>query len=84
MGFTRPRRGGARALQLPGPADLTTYLGKVATTYRFFDTPEHIARLACEAVEDAAADGADYLELRFGPSIHARKYAPPPSRRGGM
>ena len=29
-------------------------------------------RVAREAVEDAAADGCDFLEIRFGPSTHAR------------
>jgi adenosine deaminase len=29
-------------------------------------------RVAREAVEDAAADGCDFLEIRFGPATHAR------------
>lgn len=66
-----PAGGWARAIQLDGPADLTTYLVKVASTYPFFRTPDSARRIAREAVEDAAAAGQDYLELRFGPATHA-------------
>lgn len=69
-GITPPEGGWERALQLDGPSNLTVYLSKVAATYPFFRSPAHIARIACEAVEDAAADGTDYLELRFGPATH--------------
>lgn len=69
-GVPPPKRGWEQALQLDGPANLTVYLSKVAATYPFFRSPQHIARIACEAVEDAAADGTDYLELRFGPATH--------------
>lgn len=69
-GVRSPKGGWERALQLDGPANLTVYLSKVAATYPFFRSPGHIARIACEAVEDAAADGTDYLELRFGPATH--------------
>src|SRR6202040_996260 len=62
-----PEGGWTQALQLEGPSNLTVYLSKVAATYPFFRSPQHIARIACEAVEDAGADGTDYLELRFGP-----------------
>lgn len=65
-----PEGGWEKALQLDGPSNLTVYLSKVAATYPFFRSPAHIARIACEAVEDAAADGTDYLELRFGPATH--------------
>ena len=69
-GFDPPDAGWEQALQLDGPSNLTVYLSKVAATYPFFRSPQHIARIACEAVEDAAADGTDYLELRFGPATH--------------
>jgi adenosine deaminase len=69
-GIDPPETGWAQALQLDGPSDLTVYLSKVAATYPFFRSPQHIARIACEAVEDAAEDGTDYLELRFGPATH--------------
>lgn len=69
-GVTPPKGGWEQALQLDGPSNLTVYLSKVAATYPFFRSPAHIARIACESVEDAAADGTDYLELRFGPATH--------------
>lgn len=71
-GLPEPVGGWEAALQLDGPADLTTYLDKVAASYPFFGTVEALSRIACEAVEDAAADGGDYLELRFGPATHVR------------
>ncbi|HET6499851.1 MAG TPA: adenosine deaminase [Amycolatopsis sp.] len=67
-----PARGWAAALTLDRPADLTTYLAKVASTYPFFGHYDALARITCEAVEDAAAAGEDYLELRFGPATHTR------------
>ena len=69
-GLPPPEGGWEQALQLDKPSNLTVYLSKVAATYPFFRSPAHIARIACEAVEDAAADGTDYLELRFGPATH--------------
>ncbi|WP_382305132.1 adenosine deaminase [Herbiconiux sp. UC225_62] len=70
LGLPAPAEGWDHALQLTGPADLTVYLRKVAASYPFFGRRENIARIAREAVEDAAADGGDYLELRFGPTTH--------------
>lgn len=70
-GLAEPDGGWDRAIRLDGPADLTVYLAKVASTYPFFRSPEATRRIAREAVEDAAAAGLDYLELRFGPATHA-------------
>ena len=70
-GLPEPDGGWAKAIQLDGPADLTVYLAKVASTYPFFRSPDATRRIAREAVEDAAAAGLDYLELRFGPATHA-------------
>lgn len=71
LGLPEPGGGWARAMHLDGPADLTVYLAKVSATYPFFADRECLTRIAREAVEDAAADGEDYLELRFGPTSHA-------------
>ncbi len=70
-GLPEPDGGWERAIRLEGPADLTVYLAKVASTYPFFRSPDAARRIAREAVEDAAAAGLDYLELRFGPATHA-------------
>jgi len=70
-GVPEPAGGWERAIRLTGPADLTVYLAKVASTYPFFRSAESARRIAREAVEDAAAAGLDYLELRFGPATHA-------------
>jgi adenosine deaminase len=70
-GVLEPQGGWENAIRLTGPADLTTYLAKVAATYPFFRMLDATERIAREAVEDAAAAGLDYLELRFGPATHA-------------
>ncbi|WP_111765640.1 adenosine deaminase [Nakamurella deserti] len=72
LGLPDPPGGWADALELDAPADLTVYLAKVASTYPFFGDPESLARITSEAVQDAAADGLSYLELRFGPATHVR------------
>jgi adenosine deaminase len=70
-GLPEPAGGWEQALQLDGPADLTVFLAKVSATYPFFGSVQQLGRIASEAVQDAAADGVDYLELRFGPGTHA-------------
>ena len=71
-GVPEPAGGWGRALRLDGPADLTTYLDKVAASFPFLADADRVVRITCEAVEDAAADGVTHLELRFGPATHAR------------
>lgn len=53
-------------------ADLTVFLAHVAAVYPVLGSPDALRRVAREAVEDAAADGCDYLEIRFGPATHRR------------
>jgi adenosine deaminase len=69
-GVPEPAGGWEQAIQLDGPADLTVYLEKVASTYPLFTDLDAVARICAEAVEDAAAEGLDFLELRFGPATH--------------
>lgn len=71
-GLPAPPGGWGPALQLDGPADLTTYLAKVAASYPLLRSPDALERVAREAVLDAAAGGQDYLEVRFGPATHTR------------
>jgi adenosine deaminase len=72
MGVPDPVGGWDDALRVKGPADLTVFLAHVAAAYPVLGAPEAMRRVAREAVEDAAADGCDFLEIRFGPSTHAR------------
>ena len=67
-----PPGGWDRALRMDGPSDLTVYLAHVAAAYPVLGSEAGLRRVAREAVEDAAADGCDYLEIRFGPSTHRR------------
>jgi adenosine deaminase len=43
------------------------FLSKFTHLRRFFHSPEVIARITYEAIEDAAVDNVKYLELRFTP-----------------
>ena len=72
MGVPTPDGGWERAFLVAEPGDLTVFLAHVAAAYPVLGSAEAMQRVASEAVEDAAADGQDYLELRFGPSTHAR------------
>lgn len=75
LGLPDADRDWTAALQLDGPADLTTYLVKVVATFPFFSRLDLLERITREAVEDAAADGEEHLELRFGPASHASTLA---------
>ncbi len=73
-GLSLPEPGLPALVQVqPGEEmNFTNFLSKFKTLRLFFDSPEIISRLAREAVEDAAADGVVYLELRFTPLALAR------------
>ena len=49
------------------PYTFDTFLSKFVTLRSFFRSPEVIARITREAIEDAALDNIRYLELRFTP-----------------
>jgi adenosine deaminase len=50
--------------------DLADYLSRVALAVALMQTPESLARVARELVEDFAADGVIYGEIRFAPQLH--------------
>ena len=70
FGLAAPPGGWEEGLRMRAPGTLTEFLVHVAHTYPLFATAEAVARLTADAVEDAAADGCRYLELRFGPATH--------------
>ena len=72
MGVPEPSGGWEAALRMRAPADLTVFLAHVAAAYPVLGSADALRRVAREAVEDAAADGCDYLEIRFGPATHVR------------
>jgi len=50
--------------------DLLQYLATFEHTLAVMQTPEHLERVAAEAVVDLAADGVVYYETRFAPELH--------------
>jgi adenosine deaminase len=72
MGVPEPPGGWDAALRMAAPADLTVFLAHVAAAYPVLPSADAMRRVAREAVEDAAIDGCDFLEIRFGPATHAR------------
>jgi adenosine deaminase len=72
MGVPDPPNGWEAALRMKEPADLTVFLAHVAAAYPVLADRDAMRRVAREAVEDAAADDCDFLEIRFGPATHAR------------
>jgi adenosine deaminase len=78
MGVPEPAGGWDAALVMREPADLTVFLAHVAAAYPLLGDPDALRRVAREAVEDAAADGQAFLEVRFGPATHRRERFPIP------
>lgn len=52
--------------------DLDEYLRRFDITLSVMQTGDAIARIAYELVEDAAADGVRYIEVRFCPALNVR------------
>jgi adenosine deaminase len=71
-GVPEPPGGWDAALRMRSSATLTTFLAHVAAVYPVLGDAAAIARVAQEAVEDASAAGSAFVELRLGPSTHAR------------
>jgi len=54
-------------------ASLEHYLAAFAETGAVMQRPDALQRVAREAVEDLAADGVVYAEVRFAPSLHLQQ-----------
>jgi adenosine deaminase len=78
LGVPEPAGGWEAALVMRQPADLTVFLAHVAAAYPLLGDPDALRRVAREAVEDAAADGQAFVEVRFGPATHRRDWFPIP------
>jgi adenosine deaminase len=52
--------------------DLDEYLGRFEVTLSVLQTSHALSRVARELVEDAAADGVRYIEVRFCPALNVR------------
>jgi adenosine deaminase len=53
-------------------SSLEAYLDAFRHTAGVMQTPEGLRRVAREAIEDHAAEGVVYAEIRFAPSLHTR------------
>ncbi|MBA2380609.1 MAG: adenosine deaminase [Chloroflexi bacterium] len=71
-GLPEPAGGWEAALRMREPADLTVFLAHVAAAYPVMGFAGSLRRIARESVEDAAATGDAFLEIRFGPATHRR------------
>ncbi len=74
-GITLPLSPTLRSLvqmQVDDPLSFNIFLSKFQTLRLFYRSPKVIQRITREAIEDAAADGIIYLELRFTPVALAR------------
>jgi adenosine deaminase len=58
-----------RYMLVDDASNLEDYLARFEITIAVLQTPEAIARVAYEMVEDAAADGVRYLEVRYCPKL---------------
>src|SRR6202046_2990526 len=52
---------------------LGRYLEPFSHTVAVMQTPEALHRVACECVEDLAADSVVYAEIRFAPELHINR-----------
>jgi adenosine deaminase len=60
------------AMQATDRLDADTFLAKFQVLRLFYRSPEVIARITAEAIEDAAADGVQYMDLHFTPVALSR------------
>ena len=65
-----------RLLQVSDARNLVDYLAKFEITLSVLQTPEALERATYELVEDGAADGVRYMEIRFSPILCTRRGMP--------
>jgi adenosine deaminase len=53
--------------------DLADYIRRIDLALEVMQRPEDLRRIARELVEDFAADGVIYAEVRFAPQLHTRR-----------
>jgi adenosine deaminase len=53
--------------------DLADYIKRIDLALEVMQDYESLARIACEYVEDLAAEGVIYAEVRFAPQLHTRR-----------
>lgn len=70
---TRDPEALSRYMRADGVHDLEEYLTRFAITTAVLQSPEALERVAREMVEDAAADGIRYLEVRYCPQLSCQE-----------
>ena len=65
-----------RYLQVTDAHNLMDYLARFEITLSVLQTPEALERVTYELVEDGAADGVRYMEIRFSPILCAKRGMP--------
>ncbi len=71
-GLPGDRQETRRLLHQGGSGSLESYLDAFRHTVAVMQTPEDLSRIAYECLEDHAADGVVYAEIRFAPILHLR------------
>ena len=65
-----------RYLHVSDARNLMDYLARFEITLSVLQTPEALERVAYELVEDGAADGVRYMEIRFSPILCTKRGMP--------
>jgi adenosine deaminase len=65
-----------RYLQVSDARNLMDYLTRFEVTLSVLQVPEALERVTYELVEDGAADGVRYMEIRYSPILCTRKGMP--------
>jgi adenosine deaminase len=65
-----------RYLHVSDARNLVDYLARFEVTLSVLQTPEALERTAYELIEDGAAEGVRYMEIRFSPILCTRKGMP--------